>query len=115
MVSLSRQLETQLLVQEFLFREADLLDRRHFREWLDMLAEDLTYKVPVRQTVMPKIRRPDMPPQELLFSGSVRVSLSGPKGVPVGGSVEEEFDELEHGMHYFDENKDSMVTRVAKL
>jgi biphenyl 2,3-dioxygenase beta subunit len=84
MVSLSRQLETQLQVQEFLFHEAELLDRRRFRDWLDLLAEDFTYKVPVRQTVYWR-------------------------------SLEEEFDDLQHGMQYFDDTKETMTTRVAKL
>ncbi len=28
-------------VEDFLFMEADLLDQRMFREWLNLLAEDL--------------------------------------------------------------------------
>ena len=84
MVSLSRQLETQLLVQEFLFHEAELLDRRRFRDWLDLLADDFTYKVPTRHTVYWK-------------------------------TLEEEFDDINTGMLYFDETKETMTTRVAKL
>jgi 3-phenylpropionate/cinnamic acid dioxygenase small subunit len=30
-------------------------------------------------------------------------------------SLDEEFDDLDHGMQYFDENKDTMSTRVYKL
>lgn len=48
---LSKNLETQLLAQEFLFHEAELLDRRQHRDWLDLLAEDITYRVPARHTV----------------------------------------------------------------
>jgi 3-phenylpropionate/cinnamic acid dioxygenase small subunit len=83
-ISLSRNLETQLLVQEFLYREAELLDRRRFRDWLELLAPDFKYKMPVRHTVYWK-------------------------------SLDEEFDDLEHGMQYFDEDKESMSTRVYKL
>jgi 3-phenylpropionate/cinnamic acid dioxygenase small subunit len=83
-VSLSRKLETQLLVQEFLHHEAELLDRRRFREWLELLADDFSYKMPARHTVYWK-------------------------------SLDEEFDDLDHGMQYFDENKDTMSTRVYKL
>lgn len=36
---------------QFLFREAELLDGRHFREWLTTcLSEDLEYVVPIRTT-----------------------------------------------------------------
>ena len=36
---------------EFLYREADLLDERRFPEWLDLLAEDLVYFMPIRRNV----------------------------------------------------------------
>jgi 3-phenylpropionate/cinnamic acid dioxygenase small subunit len=38
-------------VEEFLYREADLLDGRKFREWLDLLADDLVYFMPIRRNV----------------------------------------------------------------
>jgi 3-phenylpropionate/cinnamic acid dioxygenase small subunit len=38
-------------VADFLYREADLLDRRQFTAWLDLLAEDLTYFMPMRRNV----------------------------------------------------------------
>jgi 3-phenylpropionate/cinnamic acid dioxygenase small subunit len=38
-------------VTEFLHFEADLLDERRFDEWLDLLAEDLTYTMPLRLNV----------------------------------------------------------------
>ncbi|MDE2007396.1 MAG: 3-phenylpropionate/cinnamic acid dioxygenase subunit beta [Rhodospirillales bacterium] len=38
-------------VAEFLYREADLIDRRRFAEWLDLLAEDLVYFMPIRRNV----------------------------------------------------------------
>ncbi|MBV9120757.1 MAG: aromatic-ring-hydroxylating dioxygenase subunit beta [Chloroflexi bacterium] len=37
-------------VEEFLFLEAELLDDGRFDEWLELLAEDMTYRVPVRVT-----------------------------------------------------------------
>ena len=37
--------------EEFLYMEADLLDQRRFREWLDLLADDLVYFMPVRRNV----------------------------------------------------------------
>ena len=38
-------------IEEFLYQEADLLDGRRFREWLDLLAEDLVYFMPIRRNV----------------------------------------------------------------
>lgn len=35
-------------VEQFLYLEARLLDRRRFREWYDLLADDLVYRVPLR-------------------------------------------------------------------
>jgi 3-phenylpropionate/cinnamic acid dioxygenase small subunit len=35
-------------ITEFLFNEADLLDTRRFREWLDLLTADITYEVPMQ-------------------------------------------------------------------
>ena len=41
----------QASVSDFLYREADLLDERRYTEWLDMLAEDYQYSVPLRMNV----------------------------------------------------------------
>jgi 3-phenylpropionate/cinnamic acid dioxygenase small subunit len=38
-------------VEEFLYAEADILDQRKFREWLDLLAEDIVYSMPLRRNV----------------------------------------------------------------
>ena len=38
-------------IEDFLYLEADLLDQRLFREWLDLLAEDLVYFMPIRRNV----------------------------------------------------------------
>ncbi len=35
---------------EFLMREAELLDNRHFTEWLALLTEDIFYHMPIRVT-----------------------------------------------------------------
>jgi 3-phenylpropionate/cinnamic acid dioxygenase small subunit len=40
--------ETQHRVEQFLYREADLLDTFELDEWLDLLAEDIVLTVPVR-------------------------------------------------------------------
>src|ERR1700756_157760 len=38
-------------VEEFLFREARLLDERRLTEWLDLVAEDIHYFAPIRRNV----------------------------------------------------------------
>jgi 3-phenylpropionate/cinnamic acid dioxygenase small subunit len=38
-------------VEDFLYREADLLDERRYEEWLDLLAEDVRYWMPMRRNV----------------------------------------------------------------
>jgi len=38
-------------VEDFYYRESDLLDERRFREWLDMLADDIVYFMPIRRNV----------------------------------------------------------------
>ena len=46
---------TRLLLQqeieEFLYREADLLDERRYEEWLALVAEDVRYWMPMRRNV----------------------------------------------------------------
>lgn len=37
-------------VEQFLYREAALLDARQFHDWYDLLADDLDYWMPVRST-----------------------------------------------------------------
>lgn len=38
--------------EEFLYYEADLLDERRYSEWLELLAEDYHYAMPLRRNVM---------------------------------------------------------------
>ena len=38
-------------VQEFLYREAELLDERRYEEWLDLFTEDARYFMPMRRNV----------------------------------------------------------------
>ncbi len=42
--------DTVFDVTEFLYREARALDERRFRDWLDCLADDVRYVVPLRVT-----------------------------------------------------------------
>ncbi|HEV7877956.1 aromatic-ring-hydroxylating dioxygenase subunit beta, partial [Bradyrhizobium sp.] len=38
-------------MEDFLYAEADLLDNRQFRDWLNLLADDMTYFMPIRRNV----------------------------------------------------------------
>jgi 3-phenylpropionate/cinnamic acid dioxygenase small subunit len=38
-------------IEEFLYREADLLDERRYEDWLGLLAEDVRYWMPMRRNV----------------------------------------------------------------
>lgn len=38
-------------IEDFYYQEADLLDERRFREWLELLADDVTYFMPIRRNV----------------------------------------------------------------
>ena len=38
-------------IEEFLYDEAELLDQRNFKEWLDVLSDDLIYFMPIRRNV----------------------------------------------------------------
>ena len=51
MASQSSGFELRARVEEFLFREAELLDDRRFEDWLELFAEEVSYVVPVRRNV----------------------------------------------------------------
>jgi 3-phenylpropionate/cinnamic acid dioxygenase small subunit len=38
-------------IADFFYREAELLDHHRYREWLDLLAEDIRYWMPMRRNV----------------------------------------------------------------
>lgn len=42
--------DTAYSVEQFLYREAELLDERHFEAWLELFTDDATYEVPLRVT-----------------------------------------------------------------
>ena len=44
-------------IEDFLYREADLLDERRYDEWLALLAEDVRYWMPMRRNV--KVGEPE--------------------------------------------------------
>ncbi|WP_428097798.1 3-phenylpropionate/cinnamic acid dioxygenase subunit beta [Candidatus Rariloculus sp.] len=47
-------------VEDFFYREADLLDEREYDEWLDLLTEDIVYWMPMRKNVSFKNRDRDI-------------------------------------------------------
>ena len=47
----ARYFEIKREIEEFLYDEANLLDERRFKEWLDTLAEDLRYFMPMEFNV----------------------------------------------------------------
>ena len=46
----SVSLEEHYRISQFYYREARLLDERHYQQWLTLLAEDITYTVQARHT-----------------------------------------------------------------
>ncbi len=38
-------------IENFLYREAELLDERRYEEWLDLLSDDVAYWMPMRRNV----------------------------------------------------------------
>lgn len=44
-------------IEQFLYREARLLDDRQFQEWLDLLTDDIRYWMPVRSNRYPVISK----------------------------------------------------------
>lgn len=72
-------------VADFLYREADLLDERRYEEWLDLLADDYQYAVPLRL--------------------NVEFSENDERGETQPGSE----------ICWFDEPKDTVVLRVEQL
>lgn len=47
---LTRKTERREEVEDFLYREARLLDEQRLHDWLDLVTEDIDYRVPVRTT-----------------------------------------------------------------
>jgi 3-phenylpropionate/cinnamic acid dioxygenase small subunit len=44
-------LALRMEIEDFLYREADLLDQRRFEDWLELLADDIVYFMPMRRNV----------------------------------------------------------------
>jgi 3-phenylpropionate/cinnamic acid dioxygenase small subunit len=50
-MSLEQAMVLQYEVEQFLYREAALLDDRRFTDWLALIADDIHYWMPIRRTV----------------------------------------------------------------
>ncbi len=72
-------------IEEFLYNEADLLDQRRSKEWLELLAEDLVYFMPIR------------------------------RNVKFGQHAERENTRQGEGISWFDEDKWTLTKRVEQI
>jgi 3-phenylpropionate/cinnamic acid dioxygenase small subunit len=72
-------------IEDFLYHEADLLDQRRFSEWLELLADDIVYFVPMR------------------------------RNVKFGQHAERENTRLGAGISWFDEDKWTLTKRVEQI
>ncbi|WP_343077620.1 3-phenylpropionate/cinnamic acid dioxygenase subunit beta [Pseudomonas sp.] len=84
----SERLDAMLLkheIEEFLYLEAELLDKRDFKGWLDILHEDISYFMPMR------------------------------RNVKFGQHAERENTRLGEGISWFDEDKWTLTKRVEQI
>ena len=82
-------------VEQFLYREARILDSRRFHEWLELLTDDVRYWMPMRSNRYP--------------AHSKAISI-------LDGSRYEEGDHSrEDELAIMDEDKDSLSRRVSRL
>jgi len=82
-------------VEQFLYREARLLDERRFHDWLDLFTDDLRYWMPVRTSRDPK--------------GSRAIVI-----LDEDRYIEEELAQ-EGELALLDETKESLSMRIARL
>src|SRR5215813_13306155 len=82
-------------VEQFLYREARLLDERRFHEWLELLTDDVRYWMPVRSNRYPK--------------ASKAISILDPDRY-----AEEELAKNDE-LAILDETKETLARRIARL
>jgi 3-phenylpropionate/cinnamic acid dioxygenase small subunit len=82
-------------IEQFLYREARLLDERRFGEWLDLFTDDVRYWMPVRSTRYPR--------------RSKAIAVLDPD------RHEEEELAKDGELGIFDESKETLCRRVARL
>jgi 3-phenylpropionate/cinnamic acid dioxygenase small subunit len=81
-------------IENFLYREARLLDDWRFSEWVELFTEDVRYWMPIRTTKLPKRSKAIIP-------------LKGSNYDVSEVSKEDE-------MAYYDETKYTLTTRIAR-
>jgi 3-phenylpropionate/cinnamic acid dioxygenase small subunit len=72
-------------MEDFLYAEADFLDNRQYRDWLNLLADDITYFMPIR------------------------------RNVKFGQHIERENTRQGAGISWFDEDKWTLTKRVDQI
>jgi biphenyl 2,3-dioxygenase beta subunit len=72
-------------IEDFLYLEAELLDERRLREWLDLFTDDAHYWMPVRHNPLDRLKSPD---EELSKPGE---------------------------SYYFNDSKESLRLRIERL
>ena len=82
-------------VEQFLYREARLLDNRQLHQWAELLADDLRYWMPLRSNVYP--------------SGSKSIA-----SLDEARQEEREFTER-HELAVMDETRDTLLRRIERL
>jgi 3-phenylpropionate/cinnamic acid dioxygenase small subunit len=80
-----KRLALRAEIEDFLYAEAELLDQRRFSEWLDLLAEDVVYFMPLR------------------------------RNVPFGEHEARENTRIGKDINWFDEDKWTLTKRVEQL
>jgi 3-phenylpropionate/cinnamic acid dioxygenase small subunit len=81
---IARLLLTQEIA-EFLYDEAELLDERHYNDWLALLADDIRYWMPMR------------------------------RNVKYGDATGREFTREREDISWFDEGKETLTRRVRQI
>src|ERR1700730_2891660 len=81
--------------EQFLYREARLLDERRFREWLELFTDDVRYWMPGRSTRYPKV--------------SKAIVIFDPDRDREGGLSRE------NELSILDETKETLGRRIARL
>ena len=82
-------------IEQFLYREARLLDERRFEAWLALFTDDVRYWMPVRSTRYPR-------------RSKAIVALSPDR-------YDEEELSKENELGIFDESKETLCRRIARL
>ena len=79
------------LVEDFYYDEADILDQFRFRDWLDMLTDEVRYRIPIRSNRMVRGRTAnELNENDLLFDEDKRGLTQRVKRLETGRAWAEE-------------------------